>query len=160
MLIVHEATIVAAMYAFFFNRLRMANNKRPRLTYTPMSQRDQERQIYLNKVYSSDVECVNQLRMRRAPFFELCNLLRARHLLQDSIHSSVEEQVAMFLHVVGHNQRFRVIHQSFVRSVETVSRYFKEVLFAIDELRDDMIMMPSNETALKNSTSSRWCNEY
>jgi hypothetical protein len=50
--------------------------------------------------------------MRRAPFFNLCNLLRQRNLLRDNIHSSVEEQIAMFLHVVGHNQRFRVIHQN------------------------------------------------
>ena len=37
----------------------------------------------------------------------------------------------MFLHVVGHNQRFRVIHQNFRRSIETVSRYFREVLYAV-----------------------------
>jgi predicted chitinase len=94
--------------------------------------------------------------MRRAPFFQLCNVLRARDLLSDSIHSSVEEQVAMFLHVVGHNQRFRVIHQSFVRSIETVSRYFREVLYAIGELRNDMIRPASNETTPKIMGSSRW----
>jgi hypothetical protein len=62
----------------------------------------------------------------------------------------------MFLHVVGHNQRFRVIHQSFRRSMETVSRYFREVLYAIGELREEMIRPPSNETALKIRTSPRW----
>jgi hypothetical protein len=40
---------------------------------------------------------------------QLCDLFRTRQLLRDSIHSSVEEQVAMFLHVVGHNQRFSLI---------------------------------------------------
>lgn len=94
--------------------------------------------------------------MRRAPLFELCNLLRGRDLLHDSIHSSVEEQIAMFLHVVGHNQRFRVIHQNFVRSIETVSRYFNKVLFSIGELREEMIKAPSNETSINISTSSRW----
>jgi hypothetical protein len=58
----------------------------------------------------------------------------------------------MFLHVVGHNQRFRVIHQHWRRSVETVSRYFREVLYAIGELRDDMIKPPSIETPLKIET--------
>jgi len=67
----------------------------------------------------------------------------------------MEEQVAMFLHVVGHNQRFRVIHQTFRRSVETVSRYFREVLYAIGELRGEMIRPPSPETALKIRTSPR-----
>jgi hypothetical protein len=81
--------------------------------------------------------------------FHLCNLLRERNLLRDSIHRCVEEQFAMFLHVVGHNQRFRVVHQFWRRSVETVSRYFKEVLYAIGELRDEMIQPPSSETPLK-----------
>ncbi|XP_072150119.1 protein ALP1-like [Setaria viridis] len=111
----------------------------------------------LDRIYNcNDVECVNMLRMRRAPFFRLCNLLRGRDLLRDTIHSSVEEQVAMFLHVVGHNQRFRVIHQSWRRSVETVSRHFKEVLYAIGELRHEIIKAPSTETPLKIRNSSRW----
>jgi len=94
--------------------------------------------------------------MRRAPFFKLCQLLRERNLLTDSLHSCVEEQVAMFLHIVGHNQRFRVIHQNWRRSIETVHRYFKEVLYAIGELRQDMIKAPSNETPLKISNNPRW----
>lgn len=157
LLIVQAAALMTAMYAYLYSRLRLVHHKRPRITYAPMMHRDKDRQTYLNKIYNwNDVECVNMLCMRRAPFFELCTLLRARNLLSDSIHSSVEEQVAMFLHVVGHNQRFRVIHQSFVRSIETVSRYFKEVLFAIGELRGDMIKPPSNETDIKISTSHRW----
>jgi hypothetical protein len=82
-------------------------------------------------------------------------LLRDRNLLRDNIHSSVEEQVAMFLHIVGHNQRFRVIHQNWRRSNETVSRYFKEVLYAIGEIRNDMIKPPSSETPLKITNSTR-----
>jgi hypothetical protein len=45
----------------------------------------------------------------------------------------------MFLHVVGHNQRFRVVHQSFRRSIETIHRHFHQVLFAVGELRSEMI---------------------
>ena len=84
-------------------------------------------------------------------------------MLRDTINSNIEEQVAMFLHVVGHNQRFRVIHQrfrvihqNFRRSIETVSRYFREVLYAIGELREEMIRAPSNETSLKITNSHRW----
>jgi len=75
----------------------------------------------LNYIYNShDVHYVNLLRMRKAPFFHLCDLFRSRDLLSDSIHASVEEQVAMFLHVVGHNQRFRVVDLTFRRSGETI----------------------------------------
>lgn len=115
--------VLLAMYAYFISRVRLAQSSRPRITYAPMSAMDEERKANLNKIYNcNDVECVSMLRMRRAPFFNLCNLFRDRNLLRDTIHSSVEEQVVMFLHVVGHNQRFRVIHQNFRRSNETVSR--------------------------------------
>nr|XP_020175900.1 protein ALP1-like [Aegilops tauschii subsp. strangulata] len=62
----------------------------------------------------------------------------------------------MFLHVVGHNQRFRVIHNTFRRSMETISRYFKQVLFAIRELRGEMIRRPSGQTSPKIRGSPRW----
>ena len=48
----------------------------------------------------------------------------------------------MFLHVVGHKQRFRVIYQNFRRSIETVSRYFREVLYVVGELREELIRAP------------------
>jgi hypothetical protein len=145
------------MYALFFSRLRMQHDSRPRISYGPLRIMDEERQKNLDLIYNcNDVECVNMLRMRRAPFFRLCHLLRQRNLLTDSLHSCVEEQVAMFLYIVGHNQRFRVIHQNWRRSIETVHRYFKEVLYAIGELRQDMIKAPSNETPLKISNSPRW----
>jgi hypothetical protein len=156
-LIVQAVALVTAMYAFMLSRLRMVQHSHPSITYAPMSVMDEERQRNLNLIYNcNDVECVNMLRMRRLLFFRLCELLRHRNLLRDSIHSSVEEQVAMFLHVVGHNQRFRVIHQTWRRSVETVSRYFKEVLYAIGELRQEMIRPPSSETPLKIRNSHRW----
>jgi predicted chitinase len=56
---------------------------------------------------------------------------------------TVEEQIAMFLHVVGHNQRFRVVHQSFRRSIETMHIHFHQVLYAVGELRNEMIKPPS-----------------
>jgi hypothetical protein len=157
MLIVRAVGLVAVVYAFFVSKLVQCQVARPRITYAPMSAMDEERHGNLNRIYNfNDVECVNMLRMRRTPLFQLREFLKSRNLLRDSIHSSVEEQVAMFLHVVGHNQRFRVIHQSWRRSVETVSRYFKEVLYAIGELRDDMIKAPTGETPLKIRNRPRW----
>jgi hypothetical protein len=79
-----------------------------------MLERDIQRQNNLQFMFlSDDLHCVNVLRMRRAPFFQLCNLFRDRGLLLDSINSTIEEQAAIFLHVVGHNQRFRVIEMTF-----------------------------------------------
>jgi hypothetical protein len=70
------------------------------------------RQMNLQLIYNStNVECLSMLiRMMRTLFFSLCKLFRERGLLQDNLNSFVEEQVSMFLHVVGHNKRFRVVH--------------------------------------------------
>ena len=156
-LFARAAALITAMYALLFARLRMLQSQRPQISYGPMSIRDEERQRNLNLIYNyNDIECVNMLRMRRAPFFSLCNLLREKKLLADNINSCVEEQVAMFLHIVGHNQRFRVVKQNWRRSIETVHRHFKDVLYAIGELRQEMIRPPSNETPVKISNSHRW----
>ena len=62
----------------------------------------------------------------------------------------------MFLHVVGHNQRFRVVHQSFRRSIETIYRHFHQVLYAVGELRNEMIKPPSTNIHPKILGSHRW----
>jgi hypothetical protein len=55
----------------------------------------------------------------------------------------------MFLHTVGHNLRNRVIGFYVIRSSETVSRYFNEVLKALCCLAKDMIQIRSIETHSK-----------
>ena len=62
----------------------------------------------------------------------------------------------MFLHVVGHNERFRVIGLSFRRSVETISRYFQEVLSAVGSLHNEMIVPPSTSVHPKILNSTQW----
>ncbi|KAM3371766.1 hypothetical protein ACQJBY_018929 [Aegilops geniculata] len=62
----------------------------------------------------------------------------------------------MFLLVVGHNHRFRAMKPIFRRSIEVISRYFKAVLYAIGELRDEMIRPPSNEVHPKVLHSRRF----
>jgi hypothetical protein len=114
-------TAVASWFFLWFRRLSAPLS----IPYGPMTQRDQQRMANLNYIYNSDdLHCVNLLRMRRAPFFQLCDLFRARDLVKDTINATVEEQVAMFLHVVGHNERFRVIDLTFRRSGETINRFF------------------------------------
>jgi hypothetical protein len=63
--------------------------------------------------------------------------------------------VAMFLHVVGHNQRFRVIGWGFRHFGETISYYFHEVLYAVGELHNKMIVPPSTSVHPKILNSRR-----
>jgi hypothetical protein len=82
----------------------------------------------------NDVELVQMVQMRRAHFFQLFKKFRERGLLEDSICTYVEDQVAMFFHVVGHTKWRRMICSTFRMSIEIVSHYFREILHAIGEL--------------------------
>ncbi|XP_012701008.1 uncharacterized protein LOC101770211 [Setaria italica] len=62
----------------------------------------------------------------------------------------------MFLHVVGHNQRFRVINMTFRRSPETISLFFHQVLYAVGELRNKLIVPPSTSVYPRILGSRRW----
>jgi hypothetical protein len=152
-------TLVVVMSGFVASRIRrMRPIPEPNpLLYQLKTQAEEHRQRALQMIYmSTDRECVSMIRMSRAPFFALCDLFRQRGLVPKTFGCSVEEQVAMFLHIVGHNQRFRVVHNSFVRSIEIVHRNFHQVLYAIGELRNDMIKPPSSTTHPKILGSPRW----
>ena len=68
---------------------------------------------------------------------------------------SVIEQVFIFLHIIGHNVRFRVIGSRFHRFIETVHRYFKVILRGVLKLFRALIRLPSEDTPLeiRNSRS-------
>ena len=118
---------------------------------------EQHRLRTLKMIYhSTGTECISMIRMKRAPFFELVKTFRERSLVTDREGVSVEEQVAMFLHVVGHNQRYRVVHHSFRRSIQTVHKHFHQVLYAVGELRSELIKPPSTSTHPKILGSPRW----
>jgi hypothetical protein len=84
-----------------------------------------------NKIWKNDVICVNMLRLIKDFFFHFCDLIQSHGLLQDIVHLCVEQQVAMFLHTIGHNVRNRLVGTNFSRSSETISCYFNKVLHAI-----------------------------
>jgi len=137
-LIVRGATMVVVMWIFI--RLRRMTSHRRGAPCLLETKRGQQRFSH----DSDDTGCVELLRMKRAPFFQLCDLFRTRGLLRDSIISQIKEQVAMFLLVVGHNTRFRVIKHTFRRSTETISSYFQEVLYVVGELRNEIIVSPAS----------------
>ena len=75
--------------------------------------------------------CRDILRMGPHAFRELCEKLRATGRVKDTVHVTVEEQVARFLHIIAHNVKNRTISFFFHRSRETISRQFHAVLRAI-----------------------------
>ncbi|XLR19086.1 hypothetical protein S83_046998, partial [Arachis hypogaea] len=80
--------------------------------------------------------CRDILRMGSHAFLELCAKLRATGHVKDTIHVTVEEQVARFLYIIGHNVKNRTISFFFHRSGETISRNFHAVLRAVISLEE------------------------
>ncbi|XP_058076341.1 uncharacterized protein LOC131224919 [Magnolia sinica] len=120
-----------------------------------------ECEIYKNRfingiIKKSDVDCLEQLRMGRDKFFELCSLLRDKNLLSDTRRCSLEEHVVMFLHTVGHNVRNRVIENRFSRSGETVSRQFNRVFDAVIGLYPKYVKFPRLHTPKEISDNLMW----
>ncbi|XP_010446260.1 PREDICTED: putative nuclease HARBI1 [Camelina sativa] len=96
-----------------------------------------------DRIQNDNAACLQLLRMSFAAFTELCNILSQNYGLQPTQNVSVEESVAMFLRVCGHNEVQRDIGLRFGRNQETVKRKFGEVLRATELLAFDYIKTPT-----------------
>ncbi|XP_047310139.1 protein ROOT HAIR DEFECTIVE 3 homolog 1-like [Impatiens glandulifera] len=77
--------------------------------------------------------------------------------LQDNSNVTVEESVAMFLLVLGHGVKLRVLGGIYIRSLETISRRFHEVLRLVLSLSKDFIRLPNQvENVDENDHKWRW----
>ena len=109
--------------------LRKLRRRHRRLPRAPYVNHADEREEYINSVlHGTETHCVNQLRMKSIAFHHLCHILTKGDHVCPTIHMSVTEQVFIFLQIIGHNVRFRVMGSRIYRSTETVYRYFKVVL--------------------------------
>ncbi|XP_041992246.1 protein ALP1-like isoform X2 [Salvia splendens] len=64
--------------------------------------------------------------MDRNAFGRLCRLFRELRVLRDRRFVCIEEQVAIFLGVLAHHKKNRIVRFDFLRSGDTVSRYVHE----------------------------------
>lgn len=90
-----------------------------------------------------EIRCYESFRMKKSVFRKLCDVLKEKEWLENSRYVTVEEQVAMFLYVLSHNQRHRVVAERYQHSLETTSHYFHKVLKAICRLGKEIITPPS-----------------
>ncbi|KAL0558706.1 hypothetical protein IC582_003287 [Cucumis melo] len=92
--------------------------------------------------------------MDRRTFAILCHLLRTVSGLSSTEIVDIEEMVAMFLHVLAHDVKNRVIQREFVRFGETVSRHFNLVLLVVVRLYEELIKRPVPVT--NNCNDQHW----
>ena len=69
-----------------------------------------------------DRQCIVLLRMSRVAFIQLYTHFKAKGWLTDSKHILVEEKMAIFFMIIGHNQHYRFQH-----STQTIHKFFHEV---------------------------------
>ncbi|KAI9101560.1 hypothetical protein K1719_023804 [Acacia pycnantha] len=89
--------------------------------------------------------CMENFRMDKHVFYKLCEILQAKGLLRHTNRIKIEEQLAIFMFIVGHNLRTRAVQELFHYSGETISRHFNNVLNAIMSISLDYFKPPGSE---------------
>ncbi|KAL3831079.1 hypothetical protein ACJIZ3_019881 [Penstemon smallii] len=132
----------AAYAAFLCSLIRGSNYEND----SSLEESDYERHSIITRLTKKKEEgCREQLRMGKNAFANLVYILKGRGLLRDTARSSVEEQVAKVLYIIGHNLNYRIIKFKFRRSSETISRHFHQVLRAIISLEDIFLKQPNGD---------------
>ncbi|XP_059639674.1 uncharacterized protein LOC132282061 [Cornus florida] len=98
---------------------------------------------FVSDVTRSNEHCHNLLRMNVESFQRFVYIFRGTGRLKDTVHCSIEEQLAMFLHIVSHNVKNRSAKFYSKRSGETISRHFNTVLDAITGMEDNFLKQPT-----------------
>lgn len=89
-------------------------------------------------------QCFENFRMDKPVFYKLCDLLQTRGLLRHTNRIKIEEQLAIFLFIIGHNLRTRAVQELFCYSGETISRHFNNVLNAVIAISMDFFQSNPN----------------
>ncbi|KAK2402996.1 hypothetical protein QL285_052472 [Trifolium repens] len=121
----------------------------PRLIRNPIchgSHERERRRLDLMRQLVHTGKCRDIIRMGPEAFMLLCHKLRGTGYVKDTVRSTVEEQVAKFLHI---NAKNCTVSFFFHRSGETVSRHFHNVLRAIISLEDEFLVQPSDGTHIR-----------
>jgi len=82
-------------------------------------------------LHGTSTQCHEMMRLSRDAYVLLCNHFKQRNWLRGSKSITIEEKLVMFLIVIGHNERFRMVKRRFQHSTETIHRCFHEVLNAM-----------------------------
>lgn len=98
----------------------------------------------------------DMFRMDKHVFHKLCDIFRQRGMLRDTAGVMIEEQLTIFLNIVGHNERNRVIQERFQHSGETISRHFNNVLKAIKSLSREFLLPSQLDTPPEILQSNRY----
>lgn len=101
---------------------------------------------FIDEVLNGQNErCLENFRMDKHVFYKLCDILQAKGLLRHTNRIKIEEQLAIFMFIIGHNLRTRAVQELFRYSGETISRHFNNVLNAIMAISLDFFQPPGSD---------------
>ncbi|XP_073298704.1 uncharacterized protein [Primulina huaijiensis] len=130
--------------------------RRTSVSYT-MTQRINAQLSHLNMIIDAgDVQCVVNLRMNRIAFGRLCYLLMNVGGLTDSRYVREQEKVAMFLSILAHHKKNRVTSHDYMRSGQTISSHFHDVMRALMRLYPLFLVKPSPVDENCDNDSWKW----
>jgi hypothetical protein len=86
--------------------------------------------------------CFDLFRMNNTKFNILCPGILEKNIVKIQ-EIKIEEQVAMFLQIVGQASSMRKTANDFQHSLETLHRVFSDVLHSILDMQNDYLQQPS-----------------
>ncbi|KAL5751196.1 hypothetical protein ACOSP7_025799 [Xanthoceras sorbifolium] len=112
---------------------------------------------FVDEILNGHTErCLENFRMDKPVFYKLCDILQAKGLLRHTNRIKIEEQLAIFMFIIGHNLRTRAVQELFRYSGETISRHFNNVLNAIMTISLDFFQPPGSEVLPEIYEDSRF----
>lgn len=156
-LLLEHLKIILALFLqvwILIRRRRRRLNNRTRGRYSLLGRLDGQIAHMRDLVGVSDTICRNNLRMPIALFNRLCQLLETVGGLCATKNITVHEQVAMFLSILSHHQKNRVLQMSFNRSGYTISKHFKRVMNALIMVHQLLLVTP--HPIAHDSNDYRW----
>ncbi|MQM00257.1 hypothetical protein Taro_032987 [Colocasia esculenta] len=101
-------------------------------------------EVWVNSILTGhEKRCYNVFRVHPEVFTHLRDLLVSKSLIGDSRQVSANEQLAMFLYVVGHGVSTGVLMEHFQHSSQTISHYVNKLAFSLASLAEEYILQPN-----------------
>ncbi|KAL4029960.1 hypothetical protein IC575_008188 [Cucumis melo] len=94
---------------------------------------------YFRLIHVFDLVCRQGTRMDRRCFTILCHLLKTNGGLASTEVIDVEEMVSMFLRILAHDVKNRMIQREFMWFSETIYRHFNIVLLVVLRVHDELL---------------------
>ncbi|KAL8495750.1 hypothetical protein ACS0TY_019752 [Phlomoides rotata] len=80
--------------------------------------------------------------MSRGVFSRFCHLLETSGGLKSTRNCTIVEQAAMFLSIIAHHTKNRIVKSNHIRSGRTVSKHFHRVLNSVIRLHSILLSQP------------------